>query len=350
MNFPTVRYKILLRCVCVFITCTHSVTLFSWSHLYKKIYSDAVRARHANKKEIIFSKSDITAFTQLVVSWNAQKPKKGHFVFHVQVRENKTKKWGKWHCMYEWGHNKQRSHYSKSDETSSYHHVRLEAEKNKTLDGFHIKVVGKNENISLIHGLFANASDEKEFSSEVATITKHPSLHSVHVKNVGKIAQLGIKHKDAPRICSPSSCAMVYQFLKKQRHNVQTCMQSVFDYGLKTYGSWPFNVSHLFDISGGSVYVWVQRLCSFSDLHTHLDNNVPVIVSVRGALPGALKHFTYGHLLVVVGFDARTKQVICHDPACYEIDHVEKRYALKDFVVAWEKSRRLVYCVAPIKK
>jgi hypothetical protein len=115
------------------------------------------------------------------------------------------------------------------------------------------------------------------------------------------------------------------------------------------YGSWPFNVSHLFEVLNGFAYAWVQRFDSFTDLHKQLLQNIPVVVSVRGALPGALKSFPHGHLLVVVGFDARTNEVICHDPACYTVHQVEKKYSLSHFIAAWENSRRLGYCISPIK-
>jgi hypothetical protein len=46
---------------------------------------------------------------------------------------------------------------------------------------------------------------------------------------------------------------------------------------------------------------------------------------------------------MVVGYDAHSDQVICHDPAAQEHDAVHKKYDFKSFLQAWERSHRLIY-------
>ena len=85
------------------------------------------------------------------------------------------------------------------------------------------------------------------------------------------------------------------------------------------------------------------RLNSFAQLHASLQRKTPVIVSVRGWLGGAPKVYENGHLMVVVGWDAHKRQVICHDPAAKKVSQVVHAYAIRDFLAAWERSRRLSY-------
>ena len=118
----------------------------------------------------------------------------------------------------------------------------------------------------------------------------------------------------------------------------------MFDQGLDSYGSWPFNMVHAFELCQGAYWWRVIRMNSFKQLYALLHHNYPVAVSVRGALPGAPKAYNDGHLMVVIGYDASTQSIICYDPACaYDRTSVRK-YPLADFLRAWEKSHRLAYC------
>jgi hypothetical protein len=84
---------------------------------------------------------------------------------------------------------------------------------------------------------------------------------------------------------------------------------------------------------------------SFGGIYKMLSQGSPVAVSVRGALPGAPKPYTDGHLMVIIGYDAVKQQVICHDPARAADHETACVYPLVDFLRAWEKSHRLTYCV-----
>jgi hypothetical protein len=119
--------------------------------------------------------------------------------------------------------------------------------------------------------------------------------------------------------------------------------KNVFDKGLGVYGSWPFNTAHAFELCGGKIRFAVGRLSSFVDLHKHLMNGIPVIISVRGSIDGAPKAYANGHLLVVVGWDAQHKKVICHDPALPTNNATLRRYSIYSFLKAWESSKRLAY-------
>jgi hypothetical protein len=107
-------------------------------------------------------------------------------------------------------------------------------------------------------------------------------------------------------------------------------------------------MAHAFEEAEGKMLFAVSRFNSFENLYNHLRKGIPVAVSVRGHIHGAPRTYNNGHLLVVVGYDSKTKQVICHDPAVSETKLVKIKYPLKSFLQAWERSHRLAYLADPL--
>ena len=311
-----------------------------WAWIHHKNYNAIARITHKTKKMLLFEKENIQPFTQLIFSWNASRPEQGHFSFYVQVRDVATQRWGMWHHMADWGNAIQQSYMSKSDGTSSFVHVRLEIESKKYADAFRIKIIPqKSASLASVHRLSVALADFNGLKAENSV----DQLPSVHIVGVPLIAQFALDHPDASRICSPVSCAMLIDFLTHKEKDPIDCALNSFDNGLGVYGSWPYNMAHAFEACEGKVHFSVQRMNTFADLHQRLMSEMPVIVSVRGTLPGALKAFPHGHLIVVVGWDNATREVLCHDPAAERHEDVFKRYPIEDFLRAWERSHRLAY-------
>jgi|SRR5579863_3817421 hypothetical protein len=339
----------------VLIVCLWLIPLYAggdpiadWTWIYRKNFTKNLHVREMNKKALFFSHDNVSPFTQLIFSWNAFRPEQGHFSFFVQVRNAATKKWGAWHRMVDWGKDVQQSYLSKSDGFSSYVHVRLETDDKKAADAFKIKIEPHNAApLSLVRGVCVALSDFNMFKAEVSQdITD--SLQSVHLSRIPLIAQFALEHEDNGRICSPVSCSMVVHYLTGTYKDPLAFAAGAFDTGLGVYGSWGCNMAHAFEHAGGKTHFFVRRMNSFADLHHQLVQGVPVVVSVRGNLPGALKPFPHGHLIVVVGWDGQTREVLCHDPASESHDTVFKRYPLEHFLRAWECSHRLAYIAEPV--
>jgi hypothetical protein len=85
----------------------------------------------------------------------------------------------------------------------------------------------------------------------------------------------------------------------------------------------------------------VQRLKDFNALHAYLMREKPVVVSVKGKLPGAPIIYSRGHLICVIGY--KGKEVICIDPAFAENQLCYVKYKIKDFLAAWGKRKNLAY-------
>ena len=111
-----------------------------WTWLYHKTMSTQESEHNSDKQELLFLKENVQQFSQLVFSWNALRPEKGHFSFWVQARNSSKKTWGSWHKMMEWGSQVQCSYITSSDGSTKYVHVRLEAEVGTLCDAFRIKI------------------------------------------------------------------------------------------------------------------------------------------------------------------------------------------------------------------
>ena len=316
-----------------------------WSWQYHKRLSGFDEQCSNNKNEIVFSQKNVPSFSQLLFSWNALRPLAGHFTFYISVKDASNNAWGSWHQMVKWGADIQRSFRAKHDASTHYEYVRFEVDKGLA-NGFRVKVVANNgTNIALLKALHVNISDFSKFIGE-----RSHSLHalgSVSIENVPQFSQRELDHPRNAGLCSPTACSMVVSYLTKQYINPIEFAEGAFDQGLDTYGSWPFNMAHAFERANGTVSFATSRLNSFKDIHRLLSSGMPVMVSVRGDLQGAPKTYENGHLVVVVGWDAAEKSVICHDPAFETSEQTMTKYPIDSFISAWERSRRLSYVAKP---
>jgi hypothetical protein len=333
--------------LCFFCTMNGSEGEQPWSSLYSKTFADTEMATNKDKNLLYFAKENVPLFSQLIFSWNAYRPSKGYFSFYVSARDARSGKWGNWHRMADWGKDIQQSYLSKSDYFSHYHFVRLEIDSRVLSDAFKIKIVPNDG---------ANAMDIKSLAVSIANLHdfkeegdhEFAKLPSVHVKNVPMIAQFALEHPNNDAICSPTSCSMLTGFLMQQAVDPIEYAAKAYDQGLQVFGSWPFNMAYAFELCEGTHRFYTARLNSFARLHHRLKAGKPIVVSVRGPLEGAEMPYRNGHLLVVVGYDAKKKEVIAHDPAFKTDRETERRYPLKSFLQAWERSRRLAYVAEEI--
>ncbi len=332
----------------VFITlgAVHSVAYAhtnEWTWFFSKQFSHEESAEYHKKNNLSFV-SQTPKFGQLILSWNAFRPEKGHFRFWVQAQDSVTKKWYGPHHIVDWGKDIQRSYISLDDKGTGCYHVRLELPRHKRADAFRVKIEAKEgADLSLLKSLQVCVCDFAKFPTDVARNYAH--LKSVAIHNVPKQSQMILNHPRANNMCSPTSLSMLLGFLKQSSVDPLQCAEKVYDSGLDSYGSWPFNAAHAFEACRGEVSFGVIRLSSFAALHKQLSDNMPVMVSVRGSLKGAAKPYSDGHLLLVIGFDAQQKKVLCHDPAFDQNDKIVVGYDLESFLHAWGRSHNLAYLV-----
>lgn len=342
---------ILVGCMTTFGLCGANATVHqdSWTWMLQKKFTPQELQDAEKKHDFMFVKQGLPAFTQLMFSWNAFRPAEGHFTFYVQVRDAKRQTWGSWHKMAEWGAGVQRSFASTAKDAVKYLHVRLEANPGHEADAFKIRVqASTGADLSQFRSFAVSLSNFHQFKeSSIDNMIR--SLPSAHVANVPKQSQFRVPYSRNDSICSPTSVGMLIGSLTDQKIDYCKLVRGSFDNGLNVHGSWPFNMAHAFEQCKGNVHFAVGRLHSFAQLHERLKKGIPVVVSVRGHLYGAPKVYEKGHLLVVIGWDAKRKQVICHDPAFKSNHKVLKRYTIASFLRAWDRSHRLAYLADPVR-
>lgn len=319
-----------------------------WTWQYSTVFQAQEAASFHEKKQLSFVQLDTPLFTQLIVSWNASKPANGHYSVWVQGRNSKTQHWLPLHHMLDWGATWQRTYISKCDDGSGCHHVRLEIPKSVRGDGFRIRIEAHDgADLAQLKGLFVCLAD---FSLFEVQHDSYAHLKSIKIENVPAYSQMVLNHPRAQNLCSPTSMSMLLSYILKTPVDPLLFAQGVYDSGLDSFGSWPFNVAHAFVTAQEAVTVYATRLPSFETLYQRLRNDIPVMVSVRGALQGAAKEYTNGHLLLVTGWDHRTKQVLCHDPAFASDKETVVRYDIRSFLEAWGRSHNFAYLVEPVGK
>jgi len=333
-----------------------------WSSIHKKFFTDT-----NTSEQLVFEKTKIAPFTHIILSWNALRPAAGYFTFEVQAHNTQTNQWTPLYKAIEWGHQKQLSFHNNAvtkDRHSHYVNIRLEMLNGATADGFRVYCsAAKGADVSLVKMIAVNTLNTQLFAPEIIPKKKYKSIH---IKNVPYASQFLIKHPKFSELCSPTATSLLVSFLTNTPQDAVSFAHGAYDAGLQVYGSWPFNTAHAYEQAKGKYWFYVQRLNSWSDLYKKLTQKIPVVVSVRGVLPGAPKAFPGGHLLLIVGYDAKTKRVLCHDSSAlfkyYNkdtnsmiytgstlLDEKEaiRSYDLNDFITAWEKSFRTAYIAEP---
>lgn len=316
---------------------------YGWSQVYMHRYSEHEMQKNSDKKELIITQLTTLPFNQLIFSWNAQRPQEGYFTFSCQVRDAQTNQWYDYLTMINWGDKLQKSHFSRA-QNCAFYYARLEIENNRKADGFRIKVQATDQHdLGLVKALFASVSDMSLFAPE-PWAQQGKNLETLILKNIPQTSQFLIDHPKADVMCSPTSVSMVVGSLKRTKLDPLLFADAVYDQGLNAFGNWAFNTAHAYELCNGQVLFYPARLGSFTDLYQLLEQKIPVVVSVHGPLKDAPRPYQKGHLLVVVGYDAHNKKVLCHDPAFETDTAVAMAYDLHEFVRAWERSKRMVYC------
>ncbi len=271
-----------------------------------------------------FRKESVPPFNEMMISWNGPRPLKGKLEVYARVFLDD---WTPWLLYSSWEANAQSSFHTQEGFSRVYQDA-FEVLEGKKATGFHIRL-----NLPMRLHVYTNGSVQ---SSE------NLSFSPLYLKLEG-LSQMTLDHPRHRSLCSPTSVAAVLRYLlKKPIHPLQIA-ERVWDRGFDIYGNWVFNVAEGVSCLGPSWNGWVEKLSGFSDLYRKLTSGIPVIVSVRGPLPGSREPYAQGHLLVVTGFDPEKKEVCCMDPAFPSDEATHVRYLLDPFLAAWARRGNVAY-------
>ncbi|MDP1880250.1 MAG: C39 family peptidase [Parachlamydiaceae bacterium] len=307
------------------------ITLLTISNLEAKMLHQTSSIQQEWKEE------HLDPFNELILTWNATRPIDGKLNFYVSI---KTNDWSPWLLYASWGSDGQSSFQNQCLETSvKLYQDAIEVTKDKAT-AFQIKITSEGSaSINNIHSLHVYINGDKD--SEIQELTQNFS--SIYIKIPG-LSQMTLDHARHKHLCSPTSTTAVTRYFSNN-HTIDPVdfAQNAWDSGFDIYGNWVFNVVQASTILGKEWNCWVERLNGFNHLYTHLSSGNPVVVSIRGPLPGSAQAYSQGHLLVVVGYDPLHKQVICMDPAFPSDEETNVSYELNDFIEAWNRRGKIAY-------
>lgn len=275
-------------------------------------------------------------FSELILSWNGSRPENGSFHFYISVKEE-LKGWSSWLLYASWGSICQTS-YSETrlEESIRVYQDAFELLDGKKATGFQVKTVCKADGkpIRALH-VYTNGQ-KKEGRKGVLG-------ESVYLPLQG-ISQMGLEHPRRKDLCSPSSTTAVVRYLGKNGSlDPVRFAQSVWDSGFDIFGNWVLNIAQASAELGPLWSCWVERLRGFEEIYDRLQQEAPVIISVRSPLAGSAIHYQGGHLIAVSGYDAERNQAICIDPAFPSDAFTEVRYDLADLIQAWDRRGKIAY-------
>ena len=171
-----------------------------------------------------------------------------------------------------------------------------------------------------------SACDGVEDRKKLAT-----AMESVRLP-VPELSQMETDPALAPRICSPTSVAMVLAYLGAGV-SIEHLAAEMFHPTLDIYGVWPAAVGAA---AHRGVPGYLLRFPEWDAATWCLDHGLPIVASVRyesGELTGAAIAATKGHLVVLTGYDG--DDVLVNDPAAPTADTVARRYRRSELENVW---------------
>lgn len=293
--------------------------------------------QESTSREWIWEESKVNPFDELILSWNGMRPLSGKWVFWVRLKQ---KDWSPWLRYAEWSASSQRTFKSSSDGSWAESYQDAAYPKNGLCQAFQIKVTAEDgASLATLEALFACTSNLKKYQ-----ISPPGRLSTIHLSNIQGQSQMVLAHPRFLDLCSPTSTSTALNYLIGcPLVDPSVFANKVSDEGFDIYGNWILNTAQAYEELKGSYQCHVARLNGFQDLHAYLKQSIPVVVSIKGPLPGGALPYSSGHLICVVGYDAEESRVYCVDSAFPSNETTLVSYSLPDFLEAWGRRKNLAY-------
>ncbi|PIS02764.1 MAG: hypothetical protein COT85_01660 [Chlamydiae bacterium CG10_big_fil_rev_8_21_14_0_10_42_34] len=268
--------------------------------------------------------SQTIAFDELILSWNGLRPLTGKWTFWVSLQQDQ------WLKIAEWGPNFQRSFESKASLFQNHQDL---ITSQKLCTEFWVKVEG--EELDKLHSMTVSVSDTRGYIQP-----NSKPLAKVHIKGILPQSQMVLNHHRHKELCSPTSATTALRYLTKDKSLCPLDFASkVHDDVFDIYGNWMLNIAECYNRS--KIPCHVERLKDFETLHSYLLKNIPVVISMKGEIPGGAKPYDQGHLICITGYE--NNRVYCIDPAFQTNEITSVSYSIDDFLKAWGRRRGLSY-------
>lgn len=294
-----------------------------------------------SNKQYIWEVTDTLLFDELILSWKAARPYIGSYTFHLSIKMEEG--WSEWLFYAQWEREGQKCgqvkslHFPVHIDKDTLEIMSIEG---KYANGFRVRIDAcEGADLSQLSSLAVCVSRTKELQT-----SDFEGSRTINLK-VPLQSQMELDHTRCRDMCSPTSTAMALNYLLKHRNivNPLNFSDNVRDEAFNIYGNWVLNAAEAASVLSDEGNCWVQRLNGFSELYQSLEKKVPVVVSVKGPLPGSALPYAQGHLLVVKGYSTKKRQVLCMDPGFPSSEQTDVAYDLTDFLQAWSRRGFIAY-------
>lgn len=288
-----------------------------------------------DESQFIWEQVNVNPFDELILSWNANRPNEGNYLIQVSLLVDE---WSPWLNYAYWGAQDQYSFHEEKQDLKSFQDA-VEVSHGKKSTGFRVRVLAENgatlEGLSSLHACLTEVGLQKmeEGAREGISIDL----------DVPGLSQIALNDAKSMRICSPTSTTAALNYLKKSSLNPLQFAEHVRDSAFDIFGNWVLNTAQASHELGPSWECYVAKFTSFNQIIDQLVKGTPVVVSIRGPLPGSALPYESGHLIVIRGYDSEKQAVLCMDPAFPTNAQTKVSYKLEDFLTAWNKRLRVAY-------
>jgi hypothetical protein len=280
----------------------------------------------------------VAAFDELVPSWNSTTPGAGSVT--VEVRAQTGTAWTRWFSFGTWSSAEGGASLNGQKDAAGQiltDTLRLSAK--ATTYQYRVTLRGAGTSVRL---LAFNTSDRARQAAGVGQASNRAAWGKV--TDVPQRSQMVFA--EGAGWCSPTSTSMI---LAHYGVNVAvpTAAKGMFDRVYEGTGNWPFNIAYAGE---QGMRAFITRLPSLAAAEKYTGAGLPLAVSLgwkAGELPGAPLASSDGHLMVLLGFDAKGNPVM-NDPAAPTDAGVRRTYPRAAFEKLWlTHSGGLSYVIAP---
>lgn len=313
---------------------TSAFAEFSQIHCYALSDSDRTR------QELIWESSELAPFNELILTWNATRPEEGRYSFFISLYQNGQ--WSPWLYSSEWGDLGQIIFNDAPEDSFAVTYRDGAKPKKGFATGFRIRVLAAEvADLFGMKTLWVNLCDLTEFQPTIL----HHHLDSILLQNVPRQSQITLRHPRSLDLSFPAamSTAINALFQKKAIDPIDFANQ-VMDNDTDFYESWMLNAAEAAHRLGADYQVRVERLADFETLHSYLLQGSPVLIAMKGSLPGSPRLYRFPHILCVIGYNSDERKVYCIDSGFPNDKSTFVGYSIEDFLKCWNTQKNIA-CV-----
>lgn len=284
-------------------------------------------------------------FDQALPSWNIDLPEGAAFRVDIQVAEDEVGASSPWLDLGGWGEWPEELRSPVAFDSGKVSIDILDLSELHARARFRLRTrSAEADDPVVLQRLFCVFTNRGMMKEQVMTALKGPN--EAFLIEVPARSQKSESAELAPRICSPTSVAMV---LEHYGHDYETAEVAALLYDPENdiYGNWnrAAQGAHMLGVPA-----LVVRIYSWMEAETYLRTVGPLIISIGvepGQLTGAPYEATSGHLLVLCGLDGNGNAWVM-DPAVPAGERQPRKYSMEELLQVWLVRGGFTYALNPL--